>query len=118
MSVTPAGGNGTMILTGLLGYCWAKAELEITSSAPRATMLLHLLISGPSECRQMVLRRSSRSHPTSRFRPSARLWCSMRFHLDVGGFDDRSQDVSISANYSAFTLAALMIGVQRAISLV
>src|SRR5215471_2447441 len=48
MSVTPAGGNGTMILTGLLGYCWAKAEPGITSATASATMRMNLLISGLS----------------------------------------------------------------------
>src|SRR6516164_1100546 len=48
MSVTPAGGNGTMTLTGLLGYCWAKAGPETTSAAPSATMRMNLLISAPS----------------------------------------------------------------------
>jgi hypothetical protein len=33
-----------MIFTGLLGYCWAKAEPEMTSAAPSAAMLLHLFI--------------------------------------------------------------------------
>src|SRR5262245_22305975 len=48
MSVTPAGGNGTMILTGLLGYCWANAEPGITSATASATMRMNLLISGLS----------------------------------------------------------------------
>src|SRR4029450_12470698 len=50
MSVTPAGGNGTMIFTGLLGYCWAKAEPETTSAAPSAAMRMNLCISAPSGC--------------------------------------------------------------------
>src|SRR5262249_27044989 len=37
VSVTPPGGNGTTTLTGLLGYCCAKAEPETMSAAQSAT---------------------------------------------------------------------------------
>src|SRR5262249_42456331 len=43
-----SGREGTMILTGLLGYCWAKAEPGITSATASATMRMNLLISGLS----------------------------------------------------------------------